>query len=210
MSSKRSNNPNDSLNLDSFMDIVTNVIGTLFFVIVYAALSSFSATGKVTIPQIVTSETEAIIFECRDNTILEMDSKSLKNELVERIKYVKTTSTSLSSLFSQIMDIKVSNQYYDATLNIINSSIIVTAKEGIKGESSNTIKKENSLFQKKLLQLDSQKHHIYFFVRSNSFEIFHVARKIALKNGFGAGWNPFNDDDIISFGSGGIALNKQT
>jgi hypothetical protein len=102
MSSKRSNNPNDSLNLDSFMDIVTNVIGTLFFVIVYAALSSFSATGKVTIPQIVTSETEAIIFECRDNTILEMDSKSLKNELVERIKYVKTTSTSLSIYFDQL------------------------------------------------------------------------------------------------------------
>jgi len=197
---------NNFLGLDSLMDIVTNVMGALFFVVVFAALSSFEARGKVTTPIASTGSTKGIVFECRSNTILFPDFDGLHDQIDKKVKEMKTQD--VLKLVDLLREAKIGNDFYTFVPkiifrgNYIYLSMPFVPVSGSQGEDTRAIQPNNSKYQTKLRELDSKKNHIYFLVRADSFEIFQEARRIAVKNGFQVGWEPMPTDSPISFGTG--------
>ena len=203
--------PESFLGLDSFMDIVTNVIGALFFVVIYAAMSAFGAKGKVTTPMLSVSDTEAIFFECRGNTVLFPDVDKLLEESNEVWKQTEKDGISVRMRVEKLNEAKVGNSFYTFVLELKTfGNIIFDATEtlvpvsGSRGENASEFQREDSSFRRELARLDPKKHHIFFMVRTDSFEVFHTARRVAIKQGFRVGWDPIEVDDPLRFGSGGV------
>jgi len=67
----------------------------------------------------------------------------------------------------------------------------------------------NSSFINTLKQLNPDVNYIAFIVRPDSFETFRVAREKAWSIGYEVGWEPFAQDKILVFGSGGRSVGVQ-
>lgn len=175
---------NPDMGLDSFMDIVTNVIGALFFILVYATLSSLGARGKVTLPMAREAETEAVFFECRGNTVLFPDIDGLRKQAEGKADEWRRGT--------------ISNDYY--VCRGLNAFEIVPDS---RGETGALLAHEDSEFRAQLSLLDTNKQHLLFIVRTDSFEVFHAARRIAVDSGFRMGWEPYAEQRPLTFGAGG-------
>lgn len=217
----RAHDPNSVLNLDSFMDIVTNVLGALFFVIIYAALSSATAKGKVTALMVSPGETEAIFFECRENTILFPDVDKLMEESNKLWEKLKTDGvTDWDERVEKLKDAKIGNSFCtyvpEKSLGVSGGYLVWRVIDtfvpvpGSLGETESELRQDGSTFRRELEKLDPKKHHIYFIAHTDSFEVFRAARRVALEQGFRVGWNPIGADEPIKFGSGGIDPGVQT
>lgn len=205
----RGHNNSSFIGLDSFMDIVTNVIGALFFVIIYAALSTNLAKGKETLPIAKTPDTERIIFECRANTAFYPEFEKMLNRASKRLDKLYEEGGA-DKIIEEVNNVNIENDFYKHEYDLFSIGNILIdignkfiPKSDSKGEDVLQIEEENSKFQRELAKLDPKKHHIIFFVRTDSYHVFHIARRIAIKKGFGVGWEPINPNDPVSFGRGG-------
>ena len=209
--SSQSDNPDSVFNSDPFLDIVANSIGALFFVLIYVALSAFSASGKLNTPILRETRTYSVIIECRNNTVFYPQIDSLRkssglilNSIIKGKKYL-----SYSDL-DEVKQIKISNNYYtntvysqidqDGTIKFLD---IIAPIPFAKGESEKEIVNIQSKFMMQLNSYDPNNNHIFFYVRNDSFEVFHLARKLAMQKGFRTGWEPMKKESNIIYGLGG-------
>lgn len=200
--SSRTESAGDKIGLDSFLDIVTNVIGALFFVLVFVALSSFGARGKVTLPIVSVANTEPVLFECRGNTVLFPAIERLEEDASKALMDAMNKGMRPESAVAAVNQAGIGNPYYSCTLELtrmkdqrVLPSIVLTPMPGAAGETAAQLKEEGSVFRGALSQFDPKTHHIFFIVRSDSFEVFHVTRKAAIRAGFRIGWEPLSADE---------------
>jgi hypothetical protein len=201
--------------LDSFMDIVTNVIGSLFFVIIFVALSASGAKGKVVTPILSEGSTKGIIFVCRANTIFFPDVNSLTERAAEVWKECEANGiTDFQLKVDKLRKAKIENDYYryepNVSFSIKGGQILYTVSDDLipvanaKGENIDAVKTENSEFQKALERLDPAKEHIFLLVDTDSFEVFHTARREIIKRGLAVGWDPIEKNQKLQFSQGGV------
>lgn len=199
--------PESVLSLESFIDIVFNVLGVLFFVVAYAALSAFGMVGKVVTPMLTEGKTKEAMFVCRSNTVFDIDGLvSRVMEIVEQAAPGRTITS-----FSQLTEIqqkleaaKIEDDHYRLEFMMMPPTISLVPKEGARGESAVDLLDARCSFLRELGRLDPVQRHIFFLVGTDSFEIFHTARRIAREKGFNIGWEPINAAEPIRFGSGGV------
>lgn len=209
--SSQSDSPDSAFNSDPFLDIVANSIGALFFVLIYVALSAFSASGKINTPILKETRTRSVIIECRNNTVFHPKTDSLRKSSSLILNSIISGKKSLSySDLDEIKLIKISNNFYTNTIysqidqdGTIKFLDILAPIPYAKGESEKEIEHLQSQFMMQLNKLDPKQHHIFFYVRNDSFEIFHIARKIAINQGFRTGWEPMKKESNIIYGRGG-------
>jgi len=183
------------IGLDSFMDIVTNVIGALFFVVVYAALSSLGAKGKLTLPLLSESATEPVTFECRKNTVIYPDLENFMKKLQEVIDRHKGQGS--DAIMEALEKAQIKSDYYQ-----LRNKLRVEQTAGPPGETGRELSAGSSNFRRRLAKLDPSKHHVFFIVRADSFEVFRTARSVAVEMGFKVGWEPFETNSHLSVGGG--------
>ena len=200
------------------MDIVTNVIGALFFVLVYVALASGGARGKVTLPMIEPADTKPVFFECRLGTVLFPDIDPLTDQITNILARVVAdaggSNVDLSTLAEALGEADIGNAYYEydapSTLGILLGRLqSFTMVPGAKGEYGYELQEQNSQFRRDLAKLDPAEHHIFFITRTDSFEVLHSARRIAVEQGFRVGWGPIEAEGNLTFGSGGEGTGPQ-
>ena len=76
---------------------------------------------------------------------------------------------------------------------------VLLPRPGIEGESIIEIRKPHSKFNQMLKKLNPKKEFVYFIVRSDSYEIFREARKLAWGKNLDVGWMPKPEDEVILF-----------
>jgi hypothetical protein len=197
------------LTLDSFMDIVTNVNGALFFVVVYAALSAGAAKGKITTPMSTPGDTEEIFFECRDNTAFCPDIDGLLEKIRGVVKQAKQPGRATGDIMDNLKAANIGNAYYRFKVKETNlgtftiRSPVLEIVPDARGEGSGDLQKATSAFRRDLKKFDPSRHHIFFLVRTDSFEVFHAARRVAIEEGFRVGWEPMKMGMGLGLGGGG-------
>ncbi len=201
------------MGLDSFMDIVTNVIGALFFVLVYVVLSSISAKGKVVLPMVETADTERVYFECRAGTVLNPDVDGLEADLERLLTQTGEEGLSQQELVSKANAAGIRNPFYTFRLELAGGGIrrVYDMVPGSKGEPESEIAAPESQFRKALSALDPSRQHVYFIVRTDSFEVFRAARRLAAQQGLAIGWGPLAADGpfVIDPGSQGESVDHR-
>jgi hypothetical protein len=189
----RSRSTGEILGIDSLLDVVTNVIGALFFVIIYTVLSGMDIQGTITTPPMVSqTNTKPVYFECRNKTIIFPDIDGLVKEMID------TTSGKIAKSAAE-------NNFYKAQLGLGNRGLLVRLDPIAEatGENEQNLRNVASSYQQKLNDFSSQEYHIFFFVREDSIELFHAARKVAKNKGFKVGWEPLHSATSLTLGGGG-------
>ena len=209
-----------STSLDSFLDIVTNVLGLLILICALTIISTQDIQISLGTPIMadVDDDLKRRCFECRDNRLVPLDSDYREAELKavfksgmsdsERTRKIKeldgsTASNGFHQFKIEIREIKFGRQ----TLRSMN--LTVTAVDEKVGDTLSQMRKPDSELSKRLAEMDPKKHWLYFIVRPDSFEAFRAARKYAKKRGFQVGWTPHKSGKPIVFSSGG-GLGGQT
>lgn len=228
------NNSTPNQNLDSFLDILTNTVGVLMFISLFVTLIAAESDVIVRTPLVSNSDKLPYFFEVRNNQVFYIDDNKVNQEIEKLFaslpecnepefpKFLTSRTTEIYK--NQVQEYtnciqrtrqEVSNFEIDTNNYVIRyigdnfSSLIYQPKEFINGDSITDLKENESQFQQIMSDLDSKTYYIAFIVRPDSFRAFRVARTKAWEEGFDTGWEPYEQNSLLIFGSGGRAIGVQ-
>ncbi len=197
-------------NLDSFMDVLTNTVGVLIFVCLFASLMAAEAPPLIRTPIARESRKGITFMECRENRALPVDESEVQAALQRQISLLQATSLGDSNLIlSQLNNFQVKTRFYQATVSVLEyqgQPIVQTRYQPLDpfaGEVPERVGQPNSIFRQTLNRLNPDKDALLFFVRPDSFDCFRAARTVAWQQGFDVGWEPLTQDQPIAFVTGG-------
>jgi len=190
--------------LDSFLDIVTNVIGFLVLVALMAAIGSQNMSVLLGTPIVRAPPAGAtrVLFECRHNRILRIDEDKINQSIHECLRQRGPAGDSklgISEIPALLQQADAGDVSYrvraevrrDGTsANEPKLDLIYEPRAAQQGESIEASRQAASAYVKCVRSLDAKKHFAYFIVRQDSFEVFREARKIARDHGLAIGWAP--------------------
>jgi hypothetical protein len=162
---RKKNNSDFIFNIDSLMDIVTNIVGMLIIIGIISSLSLRTKEFVFQTPMVYDTPKKSVIFECRNGEV-----------------------------FPVTID---QDRYYLRTFAAFQE--VLLPKPGVEGESITQIRQLNSKYNHILKSIDPKKQFIFFIVRSDSYEIFREARKLAWEKNLDVGWTPKPKDEMILF-----------
>lgn len=226
------NNGIPSQNLDSFLDILTNTVGVLMFIGLFVSLLAVEVGTVIRTPLSTQTNKVGKFFELRNNQVFYVNDPKIEKE-------IQKAFSKLPRCYEPEIPENVSSYMYDFFLEQIrkyqrclvgrnrqlntfyinngdymvrfleNGSLKYEPVFGSKGENAQELKIENSKFNAVLNSLDPNYNFIAFIVRPDSFALFRTARSEALSQGFDVGWEPFKQDRVLVFGSGGRSVGVQ-
>ena len=223
-----------SQNLDSFLDILTNTVGVLMFIGLFVSLLAVEAGTIIRTPLVSKSNKIAHFFEIRNNQVFYLDypkvdykiDKLLKKlpkcyppnipESVNSYLYdydfylekIQKYQTCWSKRHAQLRRFYVNTGYYVVSF-IDGDSLKYEPISTATGDDKQELRANISRFNEILKQLDPSINYLAFIVRPDSFATFRVAREKAWQQGFDVGWEPFPQNSILVFGSGGRSIGVQ-
>ncbi|WP_448532914.1 hypothetical protein [Parathermosynechococcus lividus] len=199
-----------SQNLDSFLDVLTNTVGVMIFVCLFASLTAAVSPALVRTPIARETRKQGYFFECRENRAIPLDEDDASAAIQQFFRRVNDNPfVDPQHLQQQFRDFSHNTRYYTVRLSLVNfggQPIIQTLfqpRDRLGGESVASLDTSTSTFHQTLRRLSPSRHSLIFFVRPDSFDCFRAARAIAWRNGFDVGWEPMTEDRAIIFVSGG-------
>jgi len=199
-----------SQNLDSFLDVLTNTVGVMIFVCLFASLTAAVSPALVRTPIARETRKQGYFFECRENRAIPLDEDNASAAIQQFFRRVNDNPfVDPQHLQQQFRDFSHNTRYYTVRLSLVNfggQPIIQTLfqpRDRFGGESVASLDTSTSTFRQTLSRLSPSRHSLIFFVRPDSFDCFRAARAIAWRNGFDVGWEPMTEDRAIIFVSGG-------
>jgi hypothetical protein len=194
-------------NLDSFLDIMTNTVGVLVFVLLFVTLAAADATVLVRTPLRASTEKVPVFFEVVDGRVVHMET-GVANERVRAFMegLPRINLYNYEYVLGSMRTWSTSTGNY--TVDLVGYSMRYRANEGA-GESAKVVKDTASAYQRVLREMDPETEYLAFIVRPDGLEAFRAAREIATKRGLSSGWEPFTDEREITFGSNGREVGVQ-
>jgi hypothetical protein len=207
--------PNASQNLDSFLDVLTNIVGVLIFVSLFASLAANGGAPKthltIQTPLASTTDKEPLWFEIQNNKVSYLNLRQIRNKEIELSgslpncnKPSSGDSVSLSNYQSCLLSIlgrqsnfKVDTDSYQVRTVDQGVSLLFEPLSNNIGETATQLTAANSAYQQVLSKSNPNKDYLAFIVRPDSFEAFRDARKQAWEAGYEVGWEPLEQDAPI-------------
>jgi hypothetical protein len=221
-----------TLNLDSFLDILTNIVGLLMFISLFITLFTIEAGKLVRTPLASKSDKTPIFFEIRNNRVIYIDDAKVERELGYLMQSLpkcplpdavnlddsymykiylnelKNYESCHQNAINRLKNFQVETNFYRVRLYDLDSLVYEPLNQEV-GDSIDQLSAESSQFETILQEINPQNHYLAFIVRPDSFSAFRIARAQAWKAGFEVGWEPHNTNIPIVFGTGGRAIGVQ-
>ena len=200
-------------NLDSFLDVMTNTVGVLIFVLLFVTLAAADATVLVRTPLRSETEKRPIYFEASGGRVIYLELRA-GNEAVDDffdalppIRWYNVRSV-LARM--EAFETRTPNYTIDFSGSPLAGGMGIRwrARPGV-GDTVTVVKDSTSTFQQVLRSLDPDTAYLAFIVRPDGVESFRAARKAATKRGVASGWEPFEHGHDLVFRSGGRSVGVQ-
>ncbi len=228
----RQNNTIPSQNLDSFLDILTNTVGVLMFIGLFVSLLAVEASTVIRTPLSQQTNKVGRFFELRNNQVFYINDPYIEKQIESAVSnlprcyepqipdniitgmhdfYIDQYRKYERCLLGRRRELErfyVSNDDYAVSF-LENGSLKYQPTFTAQGENAQQLQDDNSKFNNVLKTLDPNVNFIAFIVRPDSFPLFRAARAEANKHGFKVGWEPFQQDRLLIFGSGGRSVGVQ-
>lgn len=207
---KRRREDEPILSLDSFLDIVTNVVGVLILVAVVTVLGAGqigvpAGTGALRSPH---PSATRMLFECDGEQVYFIDEAGITKRVSEEVRNGHSRFPEESLTSDSVVSFLKSHDAGDATYRVSAEVIsegltwAFQRRQGISGERAEAAELPSSAFQRKLNELPPG-GFVYFVVREDSFELFRKVQEIAKKRGFSVGWHPVVAGEPLRFSNRG-------
>lgn len=219
-------------NLDSFLDVMTNLVGVLMFISLFVSLVAVEAGTVVRTPLVSSSNKSPRFFEIREGKVTYIDYEAIENEMAkffdslpkcDQPEKPDNFNYGYSDYYLQQLDLfqkclnnksqlikafKARTNYYQVSFVDLDATLYEPL-ENVEGESLVELQRSYSDFNQKLTELNPETDYLAFVVRPDSFDAFRRVREIARRAGFDVGWEPSSFDTPIIFGSAGRSVGVQ-
>ena len=196
-----------TLNLDSLVDIVSNSVGILIILAVFMALISFmeftpqttpdtrvnEETNKILIPWGHYSQKTAMLFLIRENRVLRLDRGEYYQKLKNQLHGPDPSIPQRLTFDTHSVEIQM--------LGGNSHCLYFEAKPGA-GLWWHQLSGGNRPLENLTSSLPPEEYYFFFWVDSDSFELFRDLRESLWERDFEVGWKPVEPATPLQYCSG--------
>lgn len=193
-----------SVNLDSFLDIMTCLVGVLVLIIILTGLDAAQIRVLIPTPMEYDTDKRPIFIEARNNQLYRVpvqELQQLADEAVRRLS--REAAGNVERLLTMLQDLDVGTEQYQIDLTyFMVGQFGVLPVEGAEGYELDDWENESpsDWYGRILNALNQEEEFVSFIVRDDSFEVFKVARHLAWLSEIDVGYELLGLDEPIRFG----------
>ncbi len=199
-------------NLDSFLDVMTNTVGVLIFVLMFVTLAAADATVLVRTPLRSETGKHPVFFEVSGGRVIHLEPEGSDQVDAFFVSLPRITWYNMDRVLTRVYAFQAGTPNYeiDFSGSLLLSTLGVRwrARPGA-GETARAVKDTASAYQAVVRGLDPDTAYLAFIVRPDGMEAFRAAREIGRRRGLDSGWEPFEQERELIFGSSGRAVGVQ-
>jgi hypothetical protein len=201
-------------NLDSFLDILTNTVGVLVFVLLFVSLAAADASVLVRTPLRSETDKRGTVLEVRGDRITHVDTRTADSAFDRMIRSLPRINIyNYRSVAARVENFTTSTDHYrvDVVGSVLYGRIGLRyrVRSGDVGMDLRDLRGDSSAYLRMLDALDPEEDYLAFIVRPDGVAAFRAARDLAAKRGFQTGWEPFIAELDLVFSSRGRTLGVQ-
>lgn len=186
----------DPTNLDPLMDVVTNVVGVMLFVVIFAVIEARSASITMLTPMLTApkSTQSRVFYLCDGRTLRKFDFDSAQDDVSRMAKGL--TLAGLPRMVKRFNDagvrhgdfvFRLEHQIEWPTRFRPSIKLFLISEDARDAAAPSP---DLDAFANSLDALDPAQHWIAFLVDASAIETFRAARDLAAQRGFAVGWDP--------------------
>jgi len=193
-----------SVNLDSFLDIMTCLVGVLVLIIILTGIDASQIKVLIPTPMERSTTKRPVFIEARNNELHRLPLDELQTIANDTLRSISQESRGqIDIMLQKISEANVGNDAYRLDLSFaLVGMFAVRAVEGVPGYPLTNWEQETSSdwFGSILAALDVETDMVTFLVRDDSFDIFKRARHLAWQLGVDVSYELLAVNEPIKFG----------
>jgi hypothetical protein len=202
-----------SVNLDSFLDIMTCLVGVLVLIIILTGVDASQIKTLIPTPMGVPTDKRPVFLECRGDRLFEIDVETINEESSEKLREIaRQVEGDTQRLMEELAATNLRVGSYDVDLTYaLLAQFALKPAPGVEGYELGDIEQErpDTWLGRILDKLDREEEILTFLVRDDSFDVFRRARNLAWSQGVECTYELLDMRDPIKFGLGGSKLVAQ-
>lgn len=172
-----------SITLDSFLDIMTCLVGVLVLIIILTGVDASQIRVLIPTPMMHETDKRPIFIEARNNQLFRLPVSELRQEAasaLERIAREAGGDTEKMLTLMQELSPRTDNYEVDMTYSL-TGQLAISPLKGPTGYELKDFEKETASdwFGSIVDQMDKEEEMLTFLVRDDSFQVFKIARALA-------------------------------
>jgi hypothetical protein len=195
---KRQKEGGHPLDIDSLMDILSDLVAVIVFIVMYAImeLSSQAYQAEVVVSAEPATSHQRVLVVCEEGTVRVLDVGPPLRELLDGYEIVQSvgeitrfiqsnqrTPTDRYFSYSLVHQFRPTTDFY-AMLDLE-----IGETPGAVGDSIHQLEEEGSRYAAALRELEPQAVWLSFAVDTASVDVFRRAREVAIAQGFATGFD---------------------
>jgi hypothetical protein len=203
-----------AMDLSSFMDIMTCILGILILIILLTGIDASQITVLVSTPKELTSDDKsAVFFECRNKQLFHISLDEIKKAFDTKTEELRERVAGDENEFLKLAGqsfLELGGQRLDYTYALMGKYVLMPL-ENVEGYQFERYLRETDAmwYGSRLAQIDPETQFLCFFVRPDSFKIFQQARALAWLRGISVSVELQEEKNPIMIGPGGDRLYAQ-
>ncbi|MBN1268784.1 MAG: hypothetical protein JXB04_04295 [Kiritimatiellae bacterium] len=196
-----------ALQLDSFLDIMTCLVGVLVLIIILTGVDASQIKVLIPTPMEHDSDKTPVYIECRDDELFLVPIDNLRDMTRAALAQVAgETKGDMVELLRRLNDLNVQNDIYRVDLSFaLLGQFAIAPLPGTKGYPLVSIEQEkpSDWYGRILDGINKETQMITFLVRDDSYSVFKRARALAWAEKVEVSYELLDIDDLVKFGIGG-------
>ena len=207
-------NKGPALDLSSFTDLMTCILGVLVLIILLTGIDASQITVLVATPKEMTGDDKSpVFFECRNNELFQISLDELKKACDAKTEELRERANSNESEFlKQAAQTVMTLDGYrlDYTYALMGKYVLMPDPEAQGYKLENYLQENDQMwYGSRLAKVDPNTQFVCFFVRPDSYRIFQRARALAWLRNINVSCELQDEKNPIMIGPGGERMYSQ-
>lgn len=188
-------------------DMLTNTVGIMLFILIFTVINATNIKIDRVFPVVTPTAKQPRIVLCLDDHLYFLDHEGFKSEVFTKYGEPNSSSTKLERWASRVNGLRMERDGFRIRGAIEYSQTISGVPHKAKlyyralpnsGEDAQQIGGTGSKYQATLRSVSAKDYYIYFYLYSNSPNVFIKAKTLAEQAGFETGWYPIGNQETMT------------
>jgi len=202
-----------SVNLDSFLDIMTCMLGILVLMILLTGIDASQIKVLVPTPMEQPTDKRPIFIECRSNELFRISMDDITKRVYDELAALSEKAQGNQEVFAQLLEqavVQTDAYEVDVTFALIGQ-FALRPLPGVQGYRLESVARETNRdwFGQILNEVNTDEEIITFLVRDDSYPVFKKARALAWLRNVDVSCELLDTTEPIKFGLGGTRAMAQ-
>lgn len=197
-----------AMDLSSFTDILTCVLGILILIILLTGIDASQITVLVPTPKELPGDDKSpVFFECRNQSLFSIDPAAIKQAVDAKTEQIRELTAGDENEFlkqAAQTQVVVEGQRLDYTYALMGRYVLFPVMEAVGYRFERYLDEKDTMwYGSRLAAVNPETQFLCFFVRPDSFKIFQQARALAWLRGISVSVELQDERNPIMLGPGG-------